>query len=342
MSWGFPGRARRQATGTRRRVVLRPDGDLVELGLDPRADLLGRAHLPGVADVLVAGYRGVVVQDPDRDRIGRRSDLPRAVEVHRIVLDLVAVGARELRRDRQAVPVREQQRLARVVQPRVEHLRQPLGAALDDAHEREAAVEVGGADDVVEELGDPVDRLRDERRVGDAERDGQRVQRVEVAAAGRRVALQADRRGRRGLLLGEAVDLVVVQDRRQVHVVADRVDPVRRADAAAVAVAGVDEHREVGPRHLHALGDRERAAVDAVEAVRLHVVREARRAADARHEHRALRRQVLVAAQPLHRGEDRVVAAAAAPARHAALVVLELVVGFVQLDQALGDGHRHK
>jgi len=132
-----------------------------------------------------------------------------AVEVHRIVLDLVAVGARELRRDRQAVAVREEQRLPRVVQPRLEHLRQPFGTALDDAHEREAAVQVGGADDVVEELGDPVDRLRDERGVGDAERDGQRVQRIEVAAAGRRVALEADRRGRRGLLLGEAVDLVV-------------------------------------------------------------------------------------------------------------------------------------
>ena len=41
-------------------------------------------------------------------------------------------------------------------------------------------------------------------------------------------------------------------------------------------------------------------AVDAVEAVGLHVVREAAGAADARYEDRAFRRQVLVAAQPLH------------------------------------------
>ena len=54
------------------------------------------------------------------------------------------------------------------------------------------------------------------------------------------------------------------------------------------------------------------------------------------HEHRALRRQVLVAAQPLHGGEDGVVAAAGAPARHAALVVLEVVVLLVQLDAGTG------
>ena len=138
--------------------------------------------------------------------------------------------------------MRQQQRPAGIVQPGLEHLRQELGAALDDAHEREAAVEVRLPDDVVEQLGDPVDRLRDERDVGHAQRDRQRIHRLERGAARRRVALEAARRRRRRLLLRQPVHVVVVQDRRQVHVVADRVDPVRRADAAAVAVAGVDEH----------------------------------------------------------------------------------------------------
>jgi hypothetical protein len=119
-------------------------------------------------------------------------------------------------------------------------------------------------------------------------------------------------------------------------------DPVRGADAAAVAVAGIDEHRQIRPRQLHTLGDRERAPVDTVKAVSLHVVRETARAADARHEDGALRRQVLVAAQALDCGEDRVVAAAAAPARHSALIVLEIVVLLVELDQAFGDRHRHR
>ena len=95
---------------------------------------------------------------------------------------------------------------------------------------------------------------------------------------------------------------------------------------------------EIGARHLDAFGDRQRAAVDAVEAVGLHVVRKAARAADAGDEDGLFRPQVLVAAQPLHGGEDRVVAAAGAPARHAALVVLELVVLFVHAQQAFGGG----
>ncbi len=154
--------------------------------------------------------------------------------------------------------------------------------------------------------------------------------RLEIGAARRRIALEPMRRGRRGLHLGQAVDLVVVQHHGHVHVVAHGMNPVGGADAAAVAVAGIDEDVEVGPRQLDALGDRQRPAVDAVETVGLHVVREAARAADAGHEHGLLRPQILVAAQPLHRGEDRVVAAAGAPARHAALVVLELVMLVVQ------------
>ena len=197
-------------------------------------------------------------------------------------------------------------------------------------------------DDVVQHLRHPVDALRHERGVLHAERDRQRVERLEHAATGRRVALGADLRGGRRLLLRQAIDLVVVQDHGQVHVVPDRVDPVRGPDRAAVAVASVDEHVQVRARHLDALGERERAAVDAVEPVGLHVVREAARAADPGHEHRALRREVLVAAQPLDRREDRVVAASAAPARHAALVVLEGVVFLVQLDDELAECGAHR
>ena len=62
-------------------------------------------------------------------------------------------------------------------------------------------------------------------------------------------------------------------------------------------------------------GDRGRPAVDRVQAVGVHVVREARRAADARHEHQVLRasRRARRSCE-LHRGEDRVVTAARAPA----------------------------
>ena len=72
-----------------------------------------------------------------------------------------------------------------------------------------------------------------------------------------------------------------------------------------------------------------RAAVNAVESVRLEVVREPARAADAGDEHRLLGLELFGDEQPLHRGEHRVVAAARAPARHRTFVVAELVVALV-------------
>src|SRR5262249_25391235 len=51
-----------------------------------------------------------------------------------------------------------------------------------------------------------------------------------------------------------------------------------------------------------------------VHAVRLHVVRETRSAADARHEDELLARNAELRHEALHRGQDRVVAAAGTPA----------------------------
>ena len=70
----------------------------------------------------------------------------------------------------------------------------------------------------------------------------------------------------------------------------------------------------VGVGQLEARRDRGRAAVDRVEPVRVHVVREAARAADAGDEHRVLRGRPEARQGALHGREDRVVAAARAPA----------------------------
>ncbi len=51
--------------------------------------------------------------------------------------------------------------------------------------------------------------------------------------------------------------------------------------------------------------------------------------------------QILIAAQPLHRRENGVVAAAGAPARHAALIVLELVMLVVHPQEAFGGMNGH-
>src|SRR3990172_3861702 len=58
------------------------------------------------------------------------------------------------------------------------------------------------------------------------------------------------------------------------------VDQVVAADRERVAVAGDDPHREIRARDREAGRDRGRAAVDRVHPVRVHLVHEARRAAD--------------------------------------------------------------
>jgi len=99
--------------------------------------------------------------------------------------------------------------------------------------------------------------------------------------------------------------------------------PVRGADRTAVAVAHHDEDVQVGAVELDAGGDRKSAAVDAVKAVRLEVVGEPARAADARDEHRLLRFELFGNEQFFDRREDRVITAARAPSGNRPLVVAE-------------------
>ena len=124
----------------------------------------------------------------------------------------------------------------------------------------------------------------------------------------------ADLAGGRVLALGEPVDLVVEHDDLEAHVATQRVDQVVAADREHVAVAADDPHVEVGARQRDAGGHGRRTTVDRVHAVRVHVVREARRAPDAGHEHHVLRLHAELGELELHRREDRVVAATRAPA----------------------------
>ena len=62
----------------------------------------------------------------------------------------------------------------------------------------------------------------------------------------------AQRRGRRVLPLGQAVDAVVEQHDFDVDIAADGVHQVVAADRQAVAVAGDDPHRSVGPADFQA------------------------------------------------------------------------------------------
>ena len=181
-----------------------------------------------------------------------------------------------------------------------------------------------------------VDRTRDERRLG-ADRDRERVERVVERAERRRLRHLAELGRRRVLALREPVDAVVEEEDLQVHVATQRVDEVVPADRQRVAVARDHPDREIRPRHRESGRDRRRAAVDRVHPVGLHVVREARRAADAGHEHDPLALETELGHEALDDVEDRVVAAARAPANF--LVGLEVLAG--QLNQvSVAVGHQ--
>ena len=115
------------------------------------------------------------------------------------------------------------------------------------------------------------------------------IERPVHRAVRRGLGLLADLGRRRILALGQPVDPVVEQQHLEPHVAAQHVDEVVAADGQRVAVARGDPHVEVRPRDLQPRGDRRRAPVDGVEAVGVHVVREAAGAADAGDDHRSSR-----------------------------------------------------
>ena len=153
----------------------------------------------------------------------------------------------------------------------------------------------------------------DEARLG-ADGQRQRVERMVEAPEGRGLGDLPQLARGRVLPLGEPVDLVVEEQDRDVDVAAQGMDEVVAADRQRVAVTGDDPHVQVGASHGQARGDGRRAPVDRVHPVGVHVVREAGCAADARHEGHVLAANAELGHEQLDGGEDRVVAAARAPA----------------------------
>ena len=187
-------------------------------------------------------------------------------------------------------------------------------AVLEDLDEDRAVVAAGPVDHVLDVVGLGIDRAGDEARLG-GQGDHQRVDRVVDRPERRRLRLLAELRGGRGLAFGEAVDPVVEHHDVDVDVLPHRVQDVVPADRERVAVPGDDPDHQLRPRQLEAGGDRGRPAVDRVEAVRVHVVREAAGAADAADEDDVLLGDPEVGHHLLRLGQDRVVAAARAPLR---------------------------
>ncbi len=120
---------------------------------------------------------------------------------------------------------------------------------------------------------------------------------------------------RRGLPFRVAVDHVVHDDVRHVHIPPDRVDQVIEADPVSIAVAPGREHHEVAVGQLDPGRDRQRPPVVHVEPVRPEVRGDLAGAPDARHEDDPVRRHEEPGAGLLEGAQDGEVAASGAPRR---------------------------
>jgi hypothetical protein len=163
----------------------------------------------------------------------------------------------------------------------------------------------------------------------EARPDHQRLEGIDAGAfGGELAAFPVRRRGRRGLALGHAIDLVVHHDVGQVDVAPAGMQEVVAADREAVAVAAGDQHREVGTRQLQAGGHRQGAAMHAVEAIHAGVGGNPRGAADAGDDRDFFRRQGQFGQGAGDRIQYGVIAATGTPDR---LQVGLVVLGFVGL-----------
>ena len=141
----------------------------------------------------------------------------------------------------------------------------------------------------------------------------------------------AVRRQRRVLAARHAIDAVVDDDGREVHVAPRRVDEVVAADGRAVAVAHGHQHLQAGVGHLDAGGGGQRPAVGAVVPVKVQIVVEIARAADAGGDHHVVLRDAQVLHRPDHGADHRADAAPGTPdggqAAAANVLVNKLPVG---------------
>src|SRR5450759_89366 len=145
------------------------DGILIELLVEQR-DTLGGRMGRHAARLLVAGLRGVLVEEAEMDLVRLLGHGAGGGEVVRVVMHLRRVDLVQFRRHH-AVVVHHHRDARRVLHRLLEHLRREDRAALQDAHEAESLVVVRRAERGVEVRGHPLGGLRHERRVGDPQGD---------------------------------------------------------------------------------------------------------------------------------------------------------------------------
>src|SRR5688572_25800204 len=113
-------------------------------------------------------------------------------------------------------------------------------------------------------------------------------------------------RCRRVLALRQPVDTVVEEHDVQIKIAAQCMERMVTADRKTVAVAGCNPYIEFRICCLNAGSNGECASVNRMQAIRIHVIRETRRAADTCNEDRLVTGDVEIGKRTLYLCEDRV------------------------------------
>src|ERR1044072_4266694 len=310
--------------------------ELVELAAPGACDRLFNL----VREQVFIGFAPHVAEDADRLReLGllhaREHEGDRRVfDVHvvdeaivlvqsRLAPQLDDLGARTVHTDAVVAVLAEDHRLAVL---KIEHAlgaHRPLGEGLERAVVEDVAVlvDLDEADALVlgrrldyriETLHVDVDGAPDKGRLA-CYRQRERRDGVVDDAHRRRFRLLPELTRRRILPLRHTVAAVVEEDDIEVEVAPERVHEVVAADGETVAVARHDPHAQLRVGSLDAGADGRGAPVNRVEAVDVHVVGEARGAANPRDKDNLLARDAEVGHHLLDAVEDGVVATARTP-----------------------------
>src|SRR5215469_1228000 len=197
-------------------------------------------------------------------------------------------------------------------------------AVLKNFHVRRPFVRSGFPQRIFQMLLKYVHGTRDESRVG-PERQRNRIKWAVGCAKWSRFRFLSDFRCGRVLPLRQAVDAVVEHQYFQSDIAAQHVNRMIAANRKRISVAGRNPYLKVGSRDFEPRRDRWGAAVNRMKAERVHVVREAARAADPRNHDEFFFWNAQFGENGLNRRENRVIAAAGTPADF--LVGLKIFLG---------------
>ena len=186
-------------------------------------------------------------------------------------------------------------------------------AVLQDFNVGRALVRGGFLQRVLQVLLEDVHRAGHERRIG-ADHEAQRIERRVRRAVGRGLGFLAEFRRRRILPLRQPVNLVVEHQHLDADVPSQHVNRVVATDGQRIAVASRQPHFEFRMRDLDSGGYGRPAAMDRMEAERIHVIREAARTPNPGNDDKLFAGNPQLRENGLHGGENGVVPAAGAPA----------------------------